>query len=241
MKKTLTNFDLQELERLMNELGAEPRIFNSEAQFQFELAWKIKEVFDCEVRLELLSHEYSTTRNYRGKEQPYIKHEYTDIILEKEDISIALELKYKTAKRDQYHLKNQGATDLGSYDFLWDVHRLQILTGLEKGGNVLRPCQRGFAIILTNDAVYWNKASQKREIDKDFFIDGDEKGCGTLTKGEHRWCLCDGSPGIPKTVKDTFRQNEIDLKKDYNYVWREYCNLDKQEKNNEFKYMIVSV
>ena len=82
----MKSFNLRTLERIMNELGAAPRIFNSEAQFQFELAWKIKEEFDCEVRLEELS------RISEGKK------DYTDVILEKDGLRIALELKYKTAK-----------------------------------------------------------------------------------------------------------------------------------------------
>ena len=87
MKRNLTFFTLQAIESIMEELGAVPRIFNSEAQFQFELAWKIKEKFDCEVKLEELSRISKD------------KKDYTDIILEKDSLRIALELKYKTTKK----------------------------------------------------------------------------------------------------------------------------------------------
>ncbi|MCQ2255989.1 MAG: hypothetical protein MJZ29_10880 [Bacteroidaceae bacterium] len=236
MKRQLESFDLQELERIMNELGAVPRIFNSEAQFQFELAWKIKEEFGCEVRLEDLS------RISEGKK------DYTDIILEKDGLRIALELKYKTAKYEDesknIYLKAHGAADLGAYDFLWDVHRIQLLTGMETSDKdeVKRPCDKGYAIILTNDYHYWKDATIKETINRDFLIGSGEFSHGVLCKKFHQWYTLDGEVGHSKALlNDRSRQHEIDLKRNYFFQWKPYHTIDSNETNKEFKYMIVEM
>lgn len=236
MKRKLTSFNLQELERIMEELGNVPCIFNSEAQFQFELAWKIKEAFDCEVRLEELSR-------ISGK-----KKDYTDIILEKDDLQIALELKYKTAKYEDksrnIYLKAHGAADLGAYDFLWDVHRIQMLTGMEKTINdeIKCPCDRGYAIILTNDSHYWKDATIKHTINRDFLIGSGEQCRGILCKKRHQWYTLEGEVGYSKALKNNpSRQPAIDLKRNYFFRWKPYHTIDSSQSHNEFKYMIVEI
>lgn len=220
----------------MNELGSVPRIFNSEAQFQFELAWKIKEKFDCEVRLEDLS------RISEGKK------DYTDIILEKDGLRIALELKYKTAKYEDesqnIYLKAHGAADLGAYDFLWDVHRIQMLTGMEKSDKdkVKRPCDKGYAIILTNDSHYWKDATIKETINRDFLIGSGEHSHGVLYKKLHQWYTLDGEVGYSKALQnDPSRRAAIDLKRNYFFQWKPYHTIDTNKSHNEFKYMIVEM
>lgn len=232
----MKSFDLRTLERIMNELGAAPRIFNSEAQFQFELAWKIKEEFDCEVRLEELS------RISEGKK------DYTDVILEKDGLRIALELKYKTAKYEDesknIYLKAHGAADLGAYDFLWDVHRLQLLTGIETSDkdDVKRPCDRGYAIILTNDSHYWKDATIKETINRDFLIGSGEHSHGVLCKKRHQWYTLDGEVGYSKALQnDRSRQSAIDLKRNYFFQWKPYHTIEANKSHNEFKYMIVEM
>lgn len=236
MDRQLTSFNLHELERIMEELGNVPRIFNSEAQFQFELAWKLKEEFDCEVRLEELSR-------ISGK-----KKDYTDIILEKDDLQIALELKYKTAKYEDtsrnIYLKAHGAADLGAYDFLWDVHRIQMLTGMEKSINdeIKCPCDRGYAIILTNDSHYWKDATIKHTISRDFLIGSGEQSCGILYKKRHQWYTLDGEVGYSKALlNNPSRKPAIDLTRNYIFQWKRYHTIDSIQSHSEFKYMIVEI
>lgn len=245
MKKlNLQELDLQALERIMNKLGGKPggkvpRIFNNEAQFQFDLAWEIKKEFDCDVKLEPLSRVYPAMT---PKGKPCSKNEYTDIILEKNGLQIALELKYKTAKIVGCTLKNQGAADLGAYDFLWDVHRIQLLTGMEKSdvGEVKCHCDRGYAIILTNDKHYWEDMDEtKTTINREFLIGGNPKS--VLKKGDHMWYDKEGNRGkLPPAIKNaSSRHDFIELSKDYNYEWKQYCDLEK--KKGVFKYMIVEI
>lgn len=54
MKKSLLNLGEKELSDILSNFRKIPRIFHSEAQFQFELAWKLQEEFDCVAKLEEL-------------------------------------------------------------------------------------------------------------------------------------------------------------------------------------------
>lgn len=243
--KSLTSFGKVELECIMNKLGAVSRIFNSEAQFQFELAWNIKEEFDCEIRLEELSCIITNEKNNRNKKY------YTDIILEKGDLRIALELKYKTAlyedRPNNIYLKAHGASDLGAYDFMWDVHRLQVLTGIETDNScdIKRPCSRAYAIILTNDAYYWNDTQPRETINREFLIGGDKIGNGVLTKGSHKWYTTEGEVGLSTALLNmASRQQDIILSQDYCYKWMTYNAppiFANKHEHNKFKYMVIEV
>lgn len=237
-KKSLKMLNLQELSKLLEDFGKQERIFNSEAQFQFELAWKIREEYDCEVFLEALSRVTKV-------DEKKTKNDYTDIILEKDGLRIAVELKYKTALLEDVspgglYLRNHGAVDLGAYDFMWDVNRLQILTNVHRE-DVRIKCDRGYAVILTNDHHYWTEPKNKNTINRMFLIYGDNTGNGCLAMGVHEWYNRDGIPGYSKALQtDKSRQPEIDLRKDYQYKWQSYYTIA-GVKNGEFRFMIVEV
>jgi len=242
-KKSLQDFNLEELTRIVKNFGAEKRIFNSEAQFQFELAWKIREEFECEVKLE----ELSRLSNSNSKKAD--KKEYTDIILEDKNKSfcVAIELKYKTVELEiptnNIHLKTHGAADLGCYDFMWDVNRIQTLVYSE-GKVVLKyPCSKGYAVIITNEPNYWKVCNAKTNtINRDFLLGPkDESDEGCLKRGEHKWYKTDGNPGIPKTISKNSpsRQKSIDLKTDYNFKWEDYVDLE--IKKSKFRFMMIEI
>lgn len=140
------------LERVLKDLIKERTIFASEADFQLALAWKIKEAYsDVEVRCE-----------YPIKlEEGYI---HLDIMVFKRNGWIPIELKYKTTtlnyadkcsivKEDgvEYCLKNQGAKDLGCYDYRKDIYRIENIRGKKIGG---KPFLKGYTVFLTNDSSY---------------------------------------------------------------------------------------
>ena len=104
-----------DINRLMNGLAAERPVFHSEADFQFALAWRIKKATTYDVRLEF---------------KPFPeKRMYLDLWLP--DIGVAVELKYLTRKLEverngeSFALRDQGAQDLGRYDVLNDLQRLE--------------------------------------------------------------------------------------------------------------------
>ena len=138
---------------------------------------------------------------------------YTDIVVDINDTdSIAIELKYKTlggkdtknAKGSKYYdyvtgsgtyrVFNQGASNLGCAYYLVDVERIEKLIALSKENknvNVFDLCHpeqrrvvvKGYAIIITNDHLYW--AKHKEGTDSDIFslTDTDwSKGKGAYKK-----------------------------------------------------------
>lgn len=159
-------------------------VFSNEQQFQFALAWSLKELIDdCEIILE--------QPIFLMEKDVVVEKMYIDIVVKYEGKYYPIELKYKTANKqieykdsdnNSYYTFNQGAVETGSYDFLWDIKRLERLAfknkeGLEeehikfdKDGCHKRnkdsitvnytslgenpTFEKGYAIILTNNSGY---------------------------------------------------------------------------------------
>lgn len=124
------------LTKALEALKQKRKLFSSEADFQFALAWTIKELYpNVEVRLEWIPVDYN----------PNI---YIDIVVFENGNLIPIKLKYKTKKTDKvvggerFVLKNQSATDLGRYDFLKDIRALNLLN------SILRALRRGMQSFL---------------------------------------------------------------------------------------------
>ena len=243
-KKPLTELNTASLEGILNSWGQEQVIFQSEAQFQFNLAWKLQELYDCESRLEDLS--VVVTRENKLKQKVY-----TDIVLVKGDYSVAIELKYKTAILEYKDtlLFNHGAADLGRYDFLWDVNRLELLIDPTKAAreqniaktgeiDVRRHCNKGFAVLLTNENDYWQQgySDSNTTIDNAFRF-GESNG--RLYSKTLDWRR-DSNGEYTKAIKGTARGRSIVLNEAYPVQWKPYCELP-AEKNNVFKYLIIEV
>ena len=153
-----------DIHKIMDQLKDRRPVFHSEADFQFEFAWEIKQIHaDYQIRLEypVRLKRLKKTRN-RQKD----KNEYIDIVvITDKNEWIPIELKYKTKKHkfdlsshkrklEDVELTDQSATDHGRYWFWNDVSRIEAL--LEEGyGN--KNWVEGHAIILTNEENYWDK------------------------------------------------------------------------------------
>jgi len=198
------------LNRLLAGLAETRPVFHSEADFQFALAWRLREETGQEVRLE-----YLATPGERM---------YLDIWLP--ETNVAIELKYWTRKlnvevsREKFALKDQAAQDLGRYDFLKDIRRI------EKTG-------RGFAVALTNDRTYWNQARKEDTVDAAF----------RLHEGRHLpaatplWWSPKASEGTRKG-----RNEPICLCDSYCLKWRDYGPpLPEADKCNQFRYLAVEI
>lgn len=150
-----------DIDYILSELKKTRRVFNSEADFQFSLAWKIKEIYGQRIDIRL---EYSIMLSDD-------KVCYADIVvfLDRQHF-IPIELKYKTKStinplldnNDSFYLMTQGATDLGKFDYLLDIERLESykeIYGFEEG----------YSIFLTNDESY-TKTTRKNTRNKEFSI-----------------------------------------------------------------------
>lgn len=217
---SLRNFSRQDLYNIIDSLGKKLKIYESEAQFQHELAWEIHKRYKCEVHLEALT--CITNQD---------KKEYTDILLEEGDYKIAIELKYKTAAYgkpdDTPYLKLHGAQDLGRYDYLKDIERLETLATHNRSDyQRLISCNKAFAVFLTNAPHYWNPHTGTPAY-SDFSFE--DQTPYLITAGSHTW-----GPTC-KSVQGTARGNAINLSKSYDYQWRDYATIS--GKNGCFRYV----
>lgn len=249
-----------DLIKIINSLEKET-IFRSEAQFQFRLAWKLQKKYgkDCEVILENLSARATypaTTTISRGKNKGQkkdvtkTKKFFTDIIIKNKDKDgcfVAIELKYKTKEDDEEELYYHGAQDLGRFDFLWDLMRIQILKTRDKNcydeikiidfdkSKMLA----GFSIMLTNDNNYWSVTDSNLSMHNNLyplyknFCIGEKQ---EISAGvELKW----NKNGRTDTCVDGTWRDKAILKFDNKHTcyWRPYC----ETKNSIFKYLILSV
>ena len=198
---------------LMEGLAESHPIFYSEADFQIALSEKIGEL-GYETRLEFPSVLGAKKR--------------IDIWIP--DAETLIELKYKTRKFDirsgsgSFALKNQSADDLGRYDFLKDIHRLEMAV------KARTYAKRGIAIMLTNDSLYWRPSSTGRRTGFDEFRLHE----GRRVTGPMAW----GPTAGPGTRKG--REEPISLMGSYKLSWQDYSEYA-GKKNGRFRYLAVSV
>lgn len=207
-----------EIEAVMSALQNKRPVFHSEADFQHALAWEINRLWaNSGIRLEY-------------KPQHIGGRIYLDIwAYGKEFGTLAIELKYKTRKisviagEEAFELTDQSAQDLGRYDFLKDVQRLEQVTGG-------RDEVTGYAILLTNDRSYWEIPTNQNTADAQFRLyDG-----RTIT-GQQAW----GASASAGTTKG--REAPIALKGNYQLAWHNYSMLDGGGSYNRFRYLAVRV
>jgi len=83
---------------------------------------------------------------------------HVDIWITSGGRSLAVKLKYKKRAletvigNERFRLKNDGAQDLGRYDFIKDVERLARIAAHI-------PQVEGYAVLLTNDSGYWKEGA----------------------------------------------------------------------------------
>ena len=204
-----------DMDLVINELPKD-RIFTSEADFQFSLAWAIQEHYrEYEVRLEEV-FDWADNMHF-------------DIVVHTKDGGIIpIELKYCTKSLpDSYpskvKLKNQGAEDVRRYDFIKDVQRIEkAKTCLEQDHDSHFIC--GYAIMLTNSSLFWkSRSSRKNQCDSAFRLHEDKGEFG----GEMMWV--DASEGTMKGREKPLVTNH------YKIVWKDYphCSL--------FRYLSVMI
>lgn len=207
------------------------RIFCSEADFQFSLAWEIMQI--CKGALVYLEDGIQVNG------QTY----YVDIIVVIKAKKYYIELKYQTSECSYTNalgsviqLKEEAAEDLMRYNYLNDINRLltikQSLSG-DFGG--------GYAIILSNDTRMYKRPSQNRTraLDHDFRIH--ERG----KNGDQAFPI----PGIVKwnntNPKHWTNMNSKYNKQFYlppiNTKWEHFLTVNYNNKEQEFKYLINSV
>ena len=219
-----------DMAKIIEKLQDKRQIFCSEADFQLEMAWVIKEMYhDAEVRLE-----YVPTFDDKM---------HIDIIVFISNEWIPIELKYKTknSKKEKmtdqitqevFNLKNQGAKDIGCYLYLKDIMRIEsikeqkieIIKGQEKNN-----FKEGYAVFLTNDKTYLESPQNNDCVYKEFSLEN-----GITKHGELKWAEHTGA-GTKKGIEEP-----IKLKGIYKMEWKEFSNVDKERKSDGTFYYLVT-
>lgn len=207
---------MTDITRVLAALASKRPIFHSEADFQHALAWEIHERWPpCSIRLE--------------RKPPHLDNRiYLDIWAEDSHAIFTMELKYKTRRLrvevggETFDLLDQVAQDVGRYDFLRDIERLeQVVSG--------RNDIMGFAIFLTNDSAYWKPPRDDQTVDASFRIHQ-----GRVVTGELRW----GSGASAGTMRG--REDPIVIHGVYSLDWRDYSEPTDLP-YGRFRYLLVKV
>jgi hypothetical protein len=140
----------------------------------------------------------------------------------------AVEVRYKTAllqtiyKGKSIHLKNQAAHDISRYDFVSDIGKLERVVRN-------RPDVHGFALLITNDSLYWQPSKKSNSVDELFRLHH-----GRLLMGVCAW---KEEAGYGTT---TGREALVHLDNTYHLAWQPYCTLG-TNKNETFQALLVEV
>jgi hypothetical protein len=206
-----------DMDDIMRRLAAERPLFHSEADFQHALAWKVHEIIPhAQIRLEVSSGRFD-------------KRERIDILVRIGSQACAIELKYKKRKLDyawageKFALANDGAQDIGRYDFIKDVARLEQFISWED--NVA-----GHAILLTNDDLYWRE-SVRGISSAAFFL---HEGRMIDRSATLSWHESTGE-GTKKERTDSFK-----LRANRTMLWANYSTLPNVA-NGVFRYLNLKI
>jgi hypothetical protein len=205
-----------EIGEVLSALAQQRPIFHSEADFQHACAWEIHQRLPAAlIRLELPVQV--------GQQFLHI-----DIWVAYQDAVLAIELKYKTrglsvqVGSEWYRLKDQSAQDIGRYDFLKDIQRLEQVT-------IAYQTVIGYAILLTNDSAYWTTPASHNTVDAGFRLHN-----GRVLEGVLPW----GVNASEGTMKN--REQPLGLQGKYHLQWSDYSHPT-PERYGEFRSLVVKV
>lgn len=205
-----------EIREVLSSLARQRPIFHSEADFQHALAWEIHQKLPfASIRLEL---------PVQVKDQ-FLR---IDIWVAYQDATLAIELKYKTRGlmvqigNEQYRLKDQSAQDIGRYDFVKDIHRLERVAATHRDFI-------GYAIFLTNDSAYWRRPTNHSTVDAAFRLHD-----GRILEGVLAWSA-NASKGTKKN-----REQPLGLQGKYPLQWSDYSHPI-SGRYGEFRSLVVKV
>ena len=204
------------IELIMRKLKEKRKIFVSEADFQLEMAWIIKEEYpNAKVRLEYCpSFDFSM---------------HIDILVIMNNKWIPIELKYKTkgcqkdVDNEIFNLKNHGAKDVNCYLYLKDIQRIETIRD-----NVSEFCE-GYTVFITNELSYMRKPIKQNCVYEQFSLEDNIVKNGILNWSE------EASDGTKKNC-----ENPICLKNKYRMTWNNYSKID-DTNTGTFVYLINKI
>ena len=201
----IVRLDVNQFLEQFNEL-----LFN-ERDFQMHLATWLRNSAnsydDVDVEYFVPWHELEKVGKYIWKTELRL-----DIVVKKDNVFVPIELKYKTKKLERrIHrfdelldekvvvMKNQGAQDLGMYDFWKDVRRLELVN------KRFEHVKGGLAVFVTNDSLYTQKSKPTSNHYLFSMVEGE-----ACSKQKH-WCN--------SMSKCAQTHPDFDVEKEYSIKW----------------------
>lgn len=237
---------------VLENLAKRRPLFWSEADFQFEFAWELHKKLGEEANIYLeRRHEINSASSDSANEKATqstinksLDKLYVDIWIEYEKVTYPIELKYTTKRckvddaKNQVKTKEQSARDIGCYRFLWDIKRLEEIK------TSLSPKEvKGYAIMLTSDAGYYEERKPKQPtLFDDFRLTHNRK---IKKDTELKWNL---SRIAEDKRADHWSRNwpKFTLKAEYILQWQDFKPIQTKpvdDKGNivTLKYLLVEV
>ena len=153
---------------------------------------------------------------------------HLDVWVANKGAILAIELKYKSRAlkvqlcEEHFALKNQGAQDIGRYDFIKDIQRLEQIVANQE-------TTVGYAVFLTNDSAYWVEQTQHQTVDADFRLYQ-----GRTLEGTLQW----GAGASEGTKRG--REKALILHGNYMVTWHDYSTVS-NERYGLFRYLVIEV
>ena len=186
---------------LLEKLSEKRPVFHSEADFQLELGWLIKEYYPhATVRMEYCP-AFDTGM-------------HIDILVIINKKWIPIELKYKTkaceitVDGELFHLKNHAAKNLNCYRYLYDICRIE-----QVKNSVPELFAEGYTVFITNETGYQNPPRGNCYYEE-FSVHETAVKTGTM-----RWIKTPDTKDIKESIK---------LQGSYPIHWNSYSTIDDQ-------------
>ena len=196
--------------------------YHNEAQVQYKLAIELYKKFKIEPTLEW----------YVKNDESGAK-EYIDMMLKIGSKRVAIELKYKTrAVKGEDAYVNQGGQSDGKFHFFKDIERLE---RLKKSKDKDCRIEKGFAIFITNDYLYWNEPRSNSQAE-------DFKLCAgkNIKQGIYyaEWRMTEEQKK-QKELKEA-KNAAVTISRSYPVEWSSPSDEEKKE-GKTFRYLIIGV
>lgn len=200
----------------MSALTATRPIFHSESDFQHAFAWEARRLYPgLDVRLEQRLHVDTNER--------------LDLMLRTGSERLAIELKYPldaaevTVDGETFLLKNQGATDLMRFHYVWDIVRVETMV---RSGHA----SQGAAVLLTNVSALWSPSKPSSRVAADTAFRLFE---GQVLSGELGW------QGDATWWHGKYPESVL-LEGTYEFRWQDYSTLPGIGRT-AFRWMAIAV
>ncbi|MGF7003434.1 hypothetical protein M2149_001835 [Lachnospiraceae bacterium PFB1-21] len=207
--------DMKEtLIKCMKTLAVKRPVFHSEADFQFCLAFELKNTLGDDAKI-YCEYPVASLKLEAEKRRPHL-----DILISVGGKKIPIELKYRpkasTIEYDNevFELKPQGDNTWSRYDFLKDVLRIENYKNDDASH-----CEEGYAIFLTDNMIFKEDKPSK-----------------------HKLSLANKIEGEYYRTYINEKKQLLEIKGIYTPNWHDYRDItDTKEKEHTFKYLMVEV